>query len=383
VRSTDGSTIGGTGHAHTAPAAVDLVPLGEIAACPPPPLFLDARGLPIEPVLAVPSEEFADLALDDRRRVTAALRATRRCTVAVSRSATPVPGELAQAVDLTLATGSSDARTIAVPDPLAALAELRTRFARTPLAALTYTWLLRQSAGLPVAAALSAESAAYSTLLAGPEFAAWLADRGAPRPPDDRSDRVATSLAGDVLSVRLTRPARRNAVDAAMRDAMLTALAPAEWDPALQVDISGSGPSFSAGGDLDEFGSAVDPASAHVLRLSASVAEVLHRLRDRVTVRVHGTCLGAGFELPTFAGRVVAAPDTVLGLPELAMGLIPGAGGTVGIVRRAGRWRAAWLGLTGTRIDASTARQWGLVDEIDDGHAGRSPWTAEEDLLRE
>jgi enoyl-CoA hydratase/carnithine racemase len=346
-------------------------------------LTLGEGGRPVDPVLAVGADEFTALDGDARRRVIAALRGTRRATVAVAGAGLRVPGELAQAVDLSLAGSSSDARVIAVPDPLAALAGLRDRFAATPLAALTYTWLLRQSAGLPVAAALSAESAAYSTLLAGPEFATWLAGRGTPRPPDDRSDRVAASLAGDVLSIRLTRPGRRNAVDAAMRDALLAALAPAEWDAALQVDISGAGPSFSAGGDLDEFGSAVDPASAHVLRLAASVAEVVHRLRDRVTVRVHGTCLGAGFELPTFAGRVVAAPDTVLGLPELAMGLIPGAGGTVGIVRRAGRWRAAWLGLTGTRIDARTALWWGLVDEIDGGHTAGSPRTAEEDLLRE
>jgi enoyl-CoA hydratase/carnithine racemase len=383
VRPTHATTAEGPAPATTGVGTGNLVPLAEVAAGPPPPLALDARGRPAEPVLAVSADEFTTLDGDARRRVIAALRGTRRATVAVAGPGLRVPGELAQSVDLSLAVASSDGRTIAVPDPLVALAGLRDRFASTPLAALTYTWLLRQSAGLPAAAALSAESAAYSTLLAGPEFAAWLAGRGTPRPPDDRSDRVATTLAGDVLSVRLTRPARRNAVDAAMRDALLAALAPAEWDPALQVDISGAGPSFSAGGDLDEFGSAVDPASAHVLRLGASVAEVLHRLRDRVTVRVHGTCLGAGFELPTFAGRVVAAPDTVLGLPELAMGLIPGAGGTVGIVRRAGRWRAAWLGLSGIRIGAYTAQQWGLVDEIDDGHAGRSPRTAEEDLLRE
>ncbi|HEY0508447.1 MAG TPA: enoyl-CoA hydratase-related protein [Blastococcus sp.] len=383
MRPTHATTAEGPAPATTGVGTANLVPLAEVAAGPPPPLALDARGRPAEPVLAVSADEFTTLDGDARRRVIAALRGTRRATVAVAGPGLRVPGELAQSVDLSLAVASSDGRTIAVPDPLVALAGLRDRFASTPLAALTYIWLLRQSAGLPVAAALSAESAAYSTLLAGPEFAAWLAGRGAPRPPDDRSDRVATTLAGDVLSVRLTRPARRNAVDAAMRDALLAALAPAEWDPALQVDISGAGPSFSAGGDLDEFGSAVDPASAHVLRLGASVAEVLHRLRDRVTVRVHGTCLGAGFELPTFAGRVVAAPDTVLGLPELAMGLIPGAGGTVGIVRRAGRWRAAWLGLSGIRIGASTAQQWGLVDEIDDAPAGRSPRTAEEDLLRE
>ncbi|WP_209309023.1 enoyl-CoA hydratase/isomerase family protein [Blastococcus sp. CT_GayMR16] len=364
-------------------AAAALVPLAEVAVGPPPPLVLDERGRPVEPVLAVSAGEFTTLDDEARRRVVATLRGTRRATVAVAGPGVRVPGELAQAVDLSLADASAGGRVIAVPDPLAALAGLRDRFATTPLAALTYTWLLRQSAGLPVPAALSAESAAYSTLLAGPEFAAWLAGRGAPRPPDDRSDRVAATLAGDVLFLRLTRPARRNAVDAAMRDALLAALAPAEWDPLLEVEISGDGPSFSAGGDLDEFGTAVDPAGAHVLRLGASVAEVLHRLRDRVTVRVHGTCLGAGFELPTFAGRVVAAPDTVLGLPELAMGLIPGAGGTVGIVRRAGRWRAAWLGLTGTRVDAATAREWGLVDEIDGGHAVASPRAAEEDLLRE
>ncbi|MFE7797968.1 enoyl-CoA hydratase/isomerase family protein [Nocardia sp. NPDC057440] len=49
------------------------------------------------------------------------------------------------------------------------------------------------------------------------------------------------------------------------------------------------------------------------------------------------------------------------------MGLIPGAGGTVRIPRRIGRWRTAWLALTGQRIDATTALEWGLVDEVGDG----------------
>jgi hypothetical protein len=351
----------------------DLLPPGgapvrpaDLTAGPPPPLALDPGGRPFDPLLVVSAEEFALLRPDDRRRVAAALRATRRCTVAVAGACGLVPGELAESVDLGLTAGPdvADPRTVVVADVPAALGVLADRFAATPLAALTYVWLLRQSTGLPVPAALTAESAAYSTLLGGPEFAGWLAGRGPARPPDDRADRVQTRRSGEVLHVRLSRPARRNAVDAAMRDALLAALAPAQWDPALLVEISGDGPAFSAGGDLDEFGSAVDPASAHVLRLGASVAEVLDQLRDRVTVRVHGMCLGAGFELPCFAGRVLAAPDTRLGLPELSMGLIPGAGGTVSVVRRAGRWRAAWLGLTGTRLDARTALDWGLVDGI-------------------
>ena len=51
-------------------------------------------------------------------------------------------------------------------------------------------------------------------------------------------------------------------------------------------------------------------------------------------------------------------------LPEIAMGLIPGAGGTVSITRRIGRWRTAYLALSGLPIDAPTALDWGLVDEI-------------------
>jgi enoyl-CoA hydratase/carnithine racemase len=61
----------------------------------------------------------------------------------------------------------------------------------------------------------------------------------------------------------------------------------------------------------------------------------------------------------------VARPDTVIGLPEVSLGLIPGAGGTVSLPRRIGRHRTAWLALTGRTIDAATARAWGLVDEIE------------------
>jgi enoyl-CoA hydratase/carnithine racemase len=79
---------------------------------------------------------------------------------------------------------------------------------------------------------------------------------------------------------------------------------------------------------------------------------------------VHGACIGAGIEVPAFAGRVLAAPDAYVMLPEVSMGLVPGAGGTVSITGRIGRWRTAWLALTGSRLDAHTALSWGLVDEI-------------------
>src|SRR5207245_2169044 len=79
---------------------------------------------------------------------------------------------------------------------------------------------------------------------------------------------------------------------------------------------------------------------------------------------VHGACLGAGIELPAFAARVVAADDTAIGLPEAGLGLVPGAGGTVSITRRAGRQRLLELLITGEPIEAATAHAWGLVDEV-------------------
>lgn len=223
--------------------------------------------------------------------------------------------------------------------------------------------VLRATASLEMEEALVVESLAYSTLQAGPDHRAWLATR-------TRRDRlvcpepVVVSREGDVLSVRINRPERRNAIDAATRDALLDAFAIADADPALHVVWSGVGPSFCAGGDLDEFGTLPDPATAHLIRTTHSLGAAVHRLRDRMTVHVHGHCAGAGVELPAFAGHVVADPVTTFLLPELAMGLIPGAGGTVSLPRRIGARRTAELALSGTPIDAETALEWGLVDEL-------------------
>jgi enoyl-CoA hydratase/carnithine racemase len=153
-------------------------------------------------------------------------------------------------------------------------------------------------------------------------------------------------------------------MDALMRDALVEALAIAEADPLLQVELRAEGPAFSAGGDLDEFGTATDVALAHLVRTLAGPGAAIDRISDRVTARVHGLCAGAGVEVPAFAGHVVADADAAFVLPELSMGLIPGAGGTVSIPRRIGRHRTLWLALSGTRIDAATSVDWGLVDAI-------------------
>ena len=167
------------------------------------------------------------------------------------------------------------------------------------------------------------------------------------------------------LLVTLDRPEVHNALDTAIRDGLVDALQLAVFDPSItDVELSGNGPSFCSGGDLDEFGSRADPASAHLVRLDRSVARLLAELAGRVTARIHGSTMGSGIEMAAFARNVIARHDTRIALPEVSLGLIPGAGGTVSLPRRIGRHRTALLGLSGTVISASTALRWGLVDEI-------------------
>jgi enoyl-CoA hydratase/carnithine racemase len=136
-------------------------------------------------------------------------------------------------------------------------------------------------------------------------------------------------------------------------------------DPTIaRIELSGAGPDFSAGGDLDEFGSSPDPVSGHLIRTSRSPANLLSSVSGRVSALLQGACIGAGIELAAFARTVKAQADVRIQLPEVALGLLPGSGGTVSIPRRIGRHRTAWLGLSSAFIDAGTASNWGLVDEI-------------------
>lgn len=238
--------------------------------------------------------------------------------------------------------------------------------ARRPLAGLAFAQLLRGSLQRSVAEGLVVESLVYSTLQAGPEFARWCAGRETtPAPPDPAGGPVRIRRRGPVLELVLCRPHRHNAVSVALRDALMEGLDLALADDAIErVELSGEGPSFCSGGELAEFGSRPDPATAHAVRSTRSPAAACHQLAGRLHARVHGACLGAGVELPAFAERVTATPDACFGLPELDLGLVPGAGGSVSLPRRIGRQRTAWLGLTGRRIDAERARAWGLVDAI-------------------
>lgn len=237
---------------------------------------------------------------------------------------------------------------------------------RTPVAAVSFALLLRSNAKIDSEAGLLHESATYSMLQNGPEFARWLVARGAHPAPLDVSPTVELDRAADSLHVTLNRPSSHNAINAQLRDELWEALSLAIVDDSIRrVVLHGAGASFSSGGDLREFGTRPEPTSAHLLRLARHpglLLSILVRRGVHVEARLHGHALGGGIELAAFATEVVATPTTSIGLPEIGLGLIPGAGGTVSIPGRIGRQRTAWLGLTGHRIDRATAVAWGLVD---------------------
>ncbi len=238
-----------------------------------------------------------------------------------------------------------------------------------PLAAMTLVQVLRVTEHLAIEQALVVESLAYATLQGGPEFRRWLERRGPPRTPrrSDPGPAVVVERNGAQVEIRLNRPSRRNSMSVEMRDGLCEALELVVADPSIAgARLSGNGPCFSSGGDLDEFGTAPDPATAHAVRSLRLPATLLLQCLERVEFRLQGACVGAGAELPAFGRSVSASRDTFFELPEIRLGLIPGAGGCVSIPRRIGRQRTAYMALSGARIDVQQALAWGLVDAVED-----------------
>jgi enoyl-CoA hydratase/carnithine racemase len=252
----------------------------------------------------------------------------------------------------------------ASPDDLAARVEA------SPMASTALVQVLRATEGLAVPEALTVESMAYSMLQQGHEFTSWRAGRPRRAVTEPDLEPVALTRTGGRLDVVLHRPHVRNAFNAPMRDALIDAFELVDLDGAIDdVHLSGAGSNFCSGGDLEEFGTAGDPARAHLLRVARSVGLRVHRHAGMVTAHLHGACVGAGVEIPCFAGTTLADAAATFRLPEVSMGLIPGAGGTVSVPRRVGRHRAAWLALSGAVLDARTAQRWGLVDAVVDAPA--------------
>lgn len=234
-----------------------------------------------------------------------------------------------------------------------------------PQAATVLAVLLRSGETRSTSEGLLAESAAYGLLQGGPEFARWRRTRTREHRQGEDGPTVLVEREGDRLLVTLNRPRVLNALNAAMRDELDAALHLAVIDPSITaVHLRGAGQTFCSGGDLDEFGTRSDPPTAHLIRLIRSPTRTIAEIADRTTAHLSGRAIGSGIEMAAFAHRVLATGSTRISLPEVRLGLIPGAGGTVSLPRRIGRHATMLLALATESIDAATALEWGLVDEV-------------------
>ncbi|HEX8055414.1 MAG TPA: enoyl-CoA hydratase/isomerase family protein [Novosphingobium sp.] len=232
-----------------------------------------------------------------------------------------------------------------------------------PQTAAIVMQLLRLLPALSVEHGLVAESFAYAVLQGSAEHLAWRAANvpdGTPEP-----GRLAVMREGARLVLTLASPESGNAIDRAMRDALYEAFSLAALDTEIAaIELRAEGKAFSLGAELGEFGTTTDPATAHAIRGRTLPAHAAARCADRLAVHVQGACVGSGLELAAWARRITATREAWFQLPELAMGILPGAGGCVSLSRRIGRQRTALMILSGKRISAAQALGWGLVDEI-------------------
>jgi 3-hydroxyacyl-CoA dehydrogenase len=174
------------------------------------------------------------------------------------------------------------------------------------------------------------------------------------------------AVEGEVALVTINSPPV-NALSQAVRDGLNRGVEQAEANGAVKaIILICDGRTFIAGADISEFGK---PPAAPQL------PEVLDRIENAskpVVAALHGTALGGGFEVALTAHYRIAVPSAKCGLPEIKLGLIPGAGGTQRLPRLIGVEKALDVILSGTPFGAREAKEWGVVDEL-----------AEEGKLRE
>ncbi len=172
---------------------------------------------------------------------------------------------------------------------------------------------------------------------------------------------------GEVAIVTINSPPV-NALSREVREGLKLGVEKAEADPAVKATVLiCAGRTFIAGADITEFG------KPHAAPFLPDVLDRIENARKPVVAALHGTALGGGFEVALTAHYRIAVPSAKCGLPEIKLGLIPGAGGTQRLPRLVGVERALDVILSGTPFSARARRRtWGVVDAL-----------AEEGKLRE
>ena len=161
-----------------------------------------------------------------------------------------------------------------------------------------------------------------------------------------------------LLRIEIDRPRKLNALSEGLKDEVVRVLERTDDSEVRAVLLEGAGDrAFSAGADIDGF-SGRKPHETEPSRLNRLVDEY-----PRPTLaKIDGFCLGGGFELALACELRIATTDSEFGFPEIDIGLLPGGGGTQRAIRMLPEARAKELVFRGTRLDAQTAAEWGLIN---------------------
>ncbi|HEX8579035.1 MAG TPA: enoyl-CoA hydratase/isomerase family protein, partial [Allosphingosinicella sp.] len=172
---------------------------------------------------------------------------------------------------------------------------------------------------------------------------------------------ITTTRHGDILIVTSNNPPV-NALGIAVREGLVAAMEEADRDEAVKaVVIVCQGQTFFAGADITEFGK---PMQMPMLPMAVDRIEACTK---PVVAAIHGTAFGGGLEVALASHYRVAVPSAKLGVPEVKLGLLPGAGGTQRLPRVAGVRKALEMAATGNPIGAKEAYEVGLVDRLIEG----------------
>jgi enoyl-CoA hydratase/carnithine racemase len=190
---------------------------------------------------------------------------------------------------------------------------------------------------------------------------------------------VTTRREGAACVITLTRPEKLNALSHALEAELEAALASDDVRTSRVVVVTGDGRAFCAGADLTEFSDRNLGAILEYYRATGDVYEHVAALPQPSIAAIHGWCLGGGLELALACDFRVADETSRLGLPEVAIGIVPSSGGLLRITRLLGAARARELVLLRDHVDAAEAYRLGLVTEVVTvgGHVARALELAE------
>ncbi|MCS7012747.1 MAG: enoyl-CoA hydratase-related protein [Chloroherpetonaceae bacterium] len=166
-----------------------------------------------------------------------------------------------------------------------------------------------------------------------------------------------------IALVTFNRPEALNAFNFKLMTELLDALETLDKDPSVHaIVLTGNEKAFAAGADIKEF--AARGTAQMLLENPLEKWQRIEKLSKPLIAAVSGFALGGGCEIMLMCDMVIASETAKIGLPEINIGVIPGAGGTQRLTRIVGKFKAMELILTGRMIDAKEALELGLVTKV-------------------